>query len=283
MLLAVLINGLVLGCIYSLVALGYSLSYRAMGLLNFAQGEMITVGALVGYTMIVVVKIPYSLGIIVAILIAGLLAVAIERLVYSRLRKKEDVSSPRSIFVTIGMMIIIANGAKFIWGSNPLSYPEKGIILKLGSVSINSQYLLVAFITALVMICLNLILFRTKIGIAMRAVADDAGTASLMGIGSKLISNVTSFLSGALGAVAGVLLAQIFYASFDLGVFGLKALAAAILGGFGSILGAALGGIILGIIETTVSVGITSEYKDAIVFALLIGILLFKPTGMFKN
>ncbi len=283
MILAIIINGIAIGCIYGLVALGFSLIFRAMGLLNFAQGEMLTVGALTGFSMIVSLNLPYFLGAIIAIVVGGMVAVGIERFVYAPIRKKEDVTSPRSIFATIAMLIIIANGAKAIWGSDAYSYPTIGTVIQLGSMRIASNYLLVIAITALVMVLLNFILYKTKVGLAMRAYADDAATASLMGVLGSKVANATSFLSGALGAIGGVLLAQIYYASYSLGGFGLKAFAAAILGGLGSVPGAVVGGLILGLFENFVAITISTAYKDAIVFAAFIVLLLFKPSGIFKT
>ena len=283
MIVAVIVNGIAIGCIYGLVALGFSLIFRAMGLINFAQGDMLTVGAMTGFSMIVTYKLPYFLGVIIAIFAGGLVALVIERFVYAPIRRKEEVTSARSVFVTIAMLIIIANGAKAIWGSDAYSYPSIGSVIQVGSMRIASNYLLVIAITAIVMLVLNLVLYRTKIGLGMRAYADDASTASLMGVLGSRVANATSFLSGALGAVGGVLLAQIYYASYGLGGFGLKAVTAAVLGGLGSVSGAVVGGLILGLFENFVSISISTAYKDAIVFAVFIGVLLFKPSGIFKT
>jgi branched-chain amino acid transport system permease protein len=283
MLVDMLTTGLAIGCVYGLVAIGYSLIFRAQGLINFAQGEMLTIGALVGYTAIVSLKIPYFLGVLVSVVVGGLVAVGIETLIYAPIRRKEAVTSARSVFATIAMMIILANGAKAIWGSDALTYPEQGSIIQLGTVGIASYYFLVMGVTAVAVIALTIILFKTKVGLAMRAFAADAVTASLMGILGKRVSNMTSFLAGGVGAVGGVLLAQIYFASFELGGFGMKAFAAAILGGLGSVPGAMVGGLILGVFETAVSITISAAYKDAMVYGMLIAVLLFKPTGIFKG
>lgn len=282
MVAAIIINGIAMGCIYGLVALGFSLIFRAMGLINFAQGEMLTIGAMTGFSMIVSLNLPYFIGVIIAILVGGAVALIIERLVYAPIRKKDSVTSARSVFATIAMLIVIANGAKAIWGSDAYSYPSIGTVLEIGSFRIASNYILVIAVTAIVMVVLNLVLYKTKAGLAMRAYADDADTASLMGILGKNIANTTSFLSGALGAIGGVLLAQIYYAAYSLGGFGLKAFAAAILGGLGSVPGAVVGGLLLGLFETFVSITISTAYKEAIVFASFIALLLFKPSGIFK-
>lgn len=283
MITAVIINGIAVGCIYGLVALGFSLIFRAQGLINFAQGEMLTIGALTGFSMIMSFHLPYAPSAFIATLAGGLVAVAIELFVYAPLRRREGVTSPRSVFATIAMLIIIANGAKAIWGSDAYSYPPSGFVIRVGDLNIGSTYLLVIAATGAVMVVLNAFLFRTKIGLAMRAYADDASTASLMGVIGKNVAVMTAFLSGALGALGGVLLAQIYYASYSLGGFGLKAFAAAILGGLGSVSGAVVGGLILGLFETFVSISISTAYKDAIVFAAFIALLLFKPSGIFKS
>jgi len=283
MLVDVLTTGISIGCVYGLVAIGYSLVFRAQGLINFAQGEMLTIGALTGYTAIVTLHIPYFFGVLLAIIAGGLVGMGIETLIYAPIRRKEAVTSPRSVFATIAMMIILANGSKAIWGSDALCYPERGSIIQFGDAGIASYYFLVVGVTAVAVIFLTLILFKTKMGLAMRAFAADSTTASLVGILGKLVSRMTAFLAGGLGAVGGVLLAQIYFASFDLGSFGLKAFAAAILGGLGSVPGAIIGGLILGVFETAVSITISAAYKDAIVFGMLIAVLLFKPTGIFKG
>jgi branched-chain amino acid transport system permease protein len=212
-----------------------------------------------------------------------MVSLAIDRFIYAPIRSKEGVASYRAVFATIAMLIIISNGAKAIWGSDALSYPQLGSVLKIGNFSVASTYIRVIVVTAIVMIGLNLILFRTKMGLAMRAYADDPSTASLMGIVGGRVAGSTSFLAGALGAVGGVLLAQIYYASYNLGSFGLKAFAAAILGGFGSIVGAVVGGLILGVFENLVSITISTSYKDAVVFTVFIAVLLLKPSGIFKS
>ena len=283
MLVDVLTTGISIGCVYGLAAIGYSLIFRAQGLINFAQGEMLTVGALTGYTAIVTLRLPYFLGALLAIVAGGLVSVAIETFIYAPIRKKEAVTSARSVFATIAMMIIIANGSKAIWGSDALSYPERGSIIQFGDVGIASYYFLVLGVTAVAVLFLSLILYKTKIGLAMRAFAADAVTASLVGVMGKFVSRTTAFLAGGLGAIGGVLLAQIYFASFELGGFGLKAFAAAVLGGLGSVPGAIVGGLILGVFETAVSITISAAYKDAIVFGMLIAVLLFKPTGIFKG
>jgi len=181
------------------------------------------------------------------------------------------------------MLIVIPNGAKAIWGSDAFSYPTIGSYIKVGSMGIASNYLLVIAVTAVIMIVLNFILYKTKLGLTMRAYADDPATASLMGVKSQRVANTTCFLAGALGALGGVLLAQIYYASYNLGGFGLKAFTAAILGGLGSVPGAVIGGILLGLFENAVSFTITTAYKDAIVFGGFIVLLLFKPSGIFKT
>jgi branched-chain amino acid transport system permease protein len=133
MLVAMLTSGIAMGCVYGLVAIGYSLIFRAQGLINFAQGEMLTIGALAGYTAIVSLKMPYFLGVTVSIIVGGLVAVGIETFIYAPIRKKEAVTSARSVFATIAMLIILANGAKAIWGSDALSYPDVGSIVPLSS------------------------------------------------------------------------------------------------------------------------------------------------------
>lgn len=280
---AILITGIAMGCVYGLVALGFSLIFRAMGLINFAQGEMLTIGALVGFTAIVSLHLPYFLGVLIAIVFGGVVSLVIERFIYAPIRKKEDVTSHRSVFATIAMLIIIPNGAKAIWGSDAFSYPTIGSYIKVGSMGIASNYLIVIAVTAVIMVVLNFILYRTKLGLTMRAYADDPATASLMGVVGQRVANMTSFLAGALGALGGVLLAQIYYASYNLGGFGLKAFTAAILGGLGSVPGAVIGGILLGLFENFVSFTITTAYKDAIVFGSFIVLLLFKPSGIFKT
>lgn len=281
MLAATLLSGLAIGSIYSLIAIGFSLIFRATGLINFAQGEMVTIGALVGYTLVSELGMPFS-GAFPLVMLAGAVAsLLIERLVLRPMRQR-NVPEVNLIIATVGLILILSHGAKLVWGAQALSYTE-GVatgVIRVGSLTISIQNIAILGIGIALMLALHLFFQRTRPGRAMRAAASDPVMASLSGIDVNLTHSATAVFSGALGAAAGAMLAPMFYASYDMGFIAFKAFCAAVLGGFGHILGAMIGGLIVGEIETLGSIYVSSEYKDAIVYGLLIVLLLVRPSGL---
>ncbi|MDR1363924.1 MAG: branched-chain amino acid ABC transporter permease [Spirochaetaceae bacterium] len=280
-----LINGLSLGSIYALIALGYTMVYGIVLLINFAHGDILMVGAYAGYFVLIKLGVsPLSIvfAFMFAVIVCSALGVTIERLAYKPLR-----SAPRlnSLITAIAVSLILQNGARVIpfIGANPRQFPRPATYnINLGPISISNIQIIVIVVSAALMAALHYIIVYTKRGKAMRAVSFDRQAASLMGISVDSTISFTFALGSALAAAGGILFAFAYpQISPMMGVMpGLKAFVAAVLGGIGSIPGAMLGGIVLGIAETLTKGFISSQYADAVSFAILIIILLVKPSGI---
>jgi len=277
-----LIMGLAIGCVYSLIAIGFSMVFQAMGLLHFALGEMVMLGALLGYTLSTTWKLSYLAAFILGTSATGLMGVLLEKLTLYPLRRR---GAPRMnmIIATIGLSIALQNLGMLLWGAQPLVYAVSrwGFTVFLG-LQILNQYFYIFLFGLLLMGGLHLFFHHTRTGISLRAAAQDPLMARLMGIRVDRTITLTFAISSALGAAAGILLAPIYYASFDMGRIGLKSFAAAVLGGFGNLYGAMVGGLLLGILEVFSANLLSSSYKDAVAFGLMIVLLLFLPTGLFR-
>lgn len=280
-----LINGLSLGAIYALIALGYTMVYGVLRFINFAHSDVFMVGSFVGYYLGQLVPADTIWGGTVvlagAMVACAVLGMTIERFAYRPLRNAPTLNV---LITAIGVSLLLEYTGQVFFGAAPRSFPEVFPVraFKLGGLIISSNQLLVIIVSAVLMVVLQLIVFRTKIGTAMRAVSLNPKAAVLMGVNNSIVISFTFGLGSALAGAGGVLYA-LNYPSIDplMGVMpGLKAFVAAILGGIGNIPGAALGGLILGIVETFVNGSQWSTYKDAIAFAILIGILLFRPAGL---
>ena len=280
-----LLNGVSLGAIFALIALGYTMVYGVLRFINFAHSDIFMVGAYLGYyaaRLVPAHSVWGGLAVLAAAMVAcAALGVLIERLAYRPLRG----SATLNVLITaIGVSLLLENAGQQIFGATPRPFPELFPVrtYQLGGLFVSSNQLVVMGVTLLLLVALRHIVMRTKIGIAMRAVALNKQAASLVGINNDLIISFTFALGSALAAAGGILYA-LNYPSIDplMGVLpGLKAFVAAVLGGIGNIPGAALGGLLLGIVETFVGGSAWSTYKDAIAFALLILILLFRPAGL---
>jgi branched-chain amino acid transport system permease protein len=280
-----LVNGISLGGIYSLVALGYTMVYGIILLINFAHGDILMVGAYVGFFVLSWLGVsPASLALafLAAMIVCGFLGVLIERLAYRPLR-----FAPRlNVLITaIAVSLFLQNGARLLpfIGPNPRQFPQLPLgKLELGDFSISNIQIVVILVSGVLMILINYIISHTKIGRAMRAVSWDMGTSSLMGIPVSHIISFTFALGSVLAAVGGILYACSYpQVSVTMGTMpGLKAFVAAVIGGIGSVPGAVLGGLCLGILETMIKGYVSSRYADAITFSILILILLIRPTGL---
>jgi len=280
-----LLNGLSLGAIYALIALGYTMVYGVLRFINFAHADVFMVGAYIGYYAGAHVP-PGTLGgglLVLAAAMVGcaLLGMTIERLAYRRLRGAPTLNV---LITAIGVSLLLEYSGQVFFGAAPRTFPpifpEKS--LSLGGIVASSNQLVVIVVAVLLMIGLQLIVFRTKIGMAMRAVSLNPKAAQLVGVNNDVVISFTFGLGSALAGAGGILYA-LNYPSIDplMGVMpGLKAFVAAVLGGIGNIPGAALGGLILGTVETFVDGSQWSTYKDAIAFSILIIILLFRPAGL---
>lgn len=279
LLIAQLINGLQTGSVYALVALGYSMVYGIIKLLNFAHGDIIMVGAYMVYYAIASFALPPVIAIIMAVAVSTLLGVTVEKVAYTPLR-----SAPRlSLLITaIGVSFLLENGAQLLFGADQKSMdPMINGSVSIGSVNVSYAAIVTILVSVAIMVVLNLVVNKTKAGKAMRAVSEDMGAAQLMGISLNRTISMTFAIGSALAGVASVLyLCAYPQASPTMGsMLGIKAFVAAVLGGIGSIPGAMIGGFTIGILEALVAALGFSMWKDAAVFLVLIIVLLFKPTG----
>ena len=279
LLIAQLINGLQTGSVYALVALGYSMVYGIIKLLNFAHGDIIMVGAYMVYYAIASFALPPVIAIIMAVAVSTLLGVTVEKVAYTPLR-----SAPRlSLLITaIGVSFLLENGAQLLFGADQKSMdPMINGSVSIGSINVSYAAIVTILVSVAIMIVLNIVVNKTKAGKAMRAVSEDMGAAQLMGISLNKTISMTFAIGSALAGVASVLyLCAYPQASPTMGsMLGIKAFVAAVLGGIGSIPGAMIGGFTIGILEALVAALGFSMWKDAAVFLVLIIVLLFKPTG----
>lgn len=278
-----LCNGISLGSVYAIIALGYTMVYGIAKMLNFAHGDVIMVGAYIAFCVIQYLIMPPVVAVIAAILVCTLLGAAIERLAYKPLRQATSLAV---LITAIGMSYLLQNSAQLIWGANPKSFKS---VVSIGSLSLMGGQLIISGETIVtiaacivIMIALTLFINRTKVGKAMRAVSEDRGAAELMGINVNSTISLTFIIGSALAAVAGVLLCSAYPTLQPTtgSMPGIKAFTAAVFGGIGSIPGAMIGGILLGVIEILGRAYVSTELGDAFVFAVLIIVLLVKPTGL---
>ncbi|HNX22981.1 MAG TPA: branched-chain amino acid ABC transporter permease [Spirochaetota bacterium] len=291
-----LINGLTLGAIYSLIALGYTMVYGILKFINFAHGEILMAGTYAGYYFYFFLYDPskgatYTIGIFIAALLiamtaSALLGVIIEKFAYKPLRKAPRLAP---LLSAIGVSIILANLAALFFGtkSKKFEYPFDNSSMQIGGSSITPNQLMILAVGLIMMAGLKLFVDRSRLGKAMRATSQNQPVAALMGINVNLIISLTFAIGSALAAVAGVLMALEYKVYPTMGTMaGLKAFIAAVVGGIGNVNGAMLGGIILGLLETfgVVILGIPQGLKDTIAFTVLILILLLRPSGiLMKN
>jgi branched-chain amino acid transport system permease protein len=278
-----LTGGLAIGCVYSLVALGFAMIIRATSIIHFAQGELLMLGSMSGLsTLWLLPKLPAVAVLLCGMVASGVLAVAMEFLVYRPLRLRR-VALMNVITATVGMSILCINAARIFWGSEPLRYPELFATraYRIAGVPISPQLVWIMVFGVVLMALLQLFLKRTRTGLVMQAVAQDAEVAQLMGANLTRMMLYTFAIAGMMAGAAGVMFGSLFFSFFEMGfLLGIKGFVAATLGGLGSLAGAMLGGILFGLIETFSAVYVSSAYKDAIGMVLLIAILLFLPSGL---
>jgi len=287
-----LINGLSLGAIYALIALGYSMVYGLLKFINFAHGDVLMVGAFAGYYAApLATRIfpdPWMVTaavILAAMIVCALLGVLIERLAYRPLRNQPKLAV---LITSIGVSLLLSYGGQIFFGVNQKAFPDllPPIRFSLGAgVSISGNHLLVIAVTLVLLIALREIVLRTRFGLALRALSQNRDAAALMGVNSNVVIAVTFALGSALAGAAGVLYAMNIHSIEPLmGTLpGIKAFVAAVLGGIGSLPGAAVGGVLLGLSECLLGGSFLSSYRDAIAFGILILILLLRPSGLFGS
>lgn len=281
-----IINGISLGSIYALIALGYTMVYGIIKLINFAHGEIFMIGAFTGFVAIVHFELSFIPALLIAMIVSSITGVLIERIAYKRLRESTRIAA---LITAIGMSLFIQYMFIYFRGAEPEAYPANVLpsrTIDVLGLQINSQAILILFISIILMVILQFVVQKTKIGRAMRAVSFDKDAARLMGINVDNTISATFAIGSALAGAAGVIFG-VYYTKIDplMGLIpGLKAFIAAVLGGIGIIPGAMVGGFILGIVETLVSAAGFSLWRDAAAFIILILILIFRPSGIFgKN
>ncbi|MDO4803421.1 MAG: branched-chain amino acid ABC transporter permease [Lachnospiraceae bacterium] len=278
-----LINGLSLGSIYAIIAIGYTMVYGIAKMLNFAHGDVIMVGAFMAYTFISSMGLPVPVGILGAIVVCTVLGIVIEKIAYRPLRK---AASPLAVLITaIGVSYFLQNSALLIFGSDPKMFtsvvPFQSV--PIGPFLIPGTTIVSIAVSIILVTALQTFIYKTKPGQAMLACSQDRDAASLMGISVNGTITLTFAIGSAMAAIAGVLLCSAYPSlSPTTGAMpGIKAFVAAVFGGIGSIPGAMIGGLVLGVIEILSRAYISSQLSDAIVFSVLIIVLLVKPTGLF--
>ena len=281
--LSYLINGLSLGSVYAIIALGYTMVYGIAKMLNFAHGDIMMVGAFVAFFALNSFGLPVIVSVVLSMLATTVLGVVIERLAYKPLRQAPSLAV---LITAIGVSYFLQNSALLIWGADPKAFPSvvslPSVTLFNGQLTINSITIVTVLTATLVMVGLTLFTTRTKMGKAMRACSEDKGAAQLMGINVDGTISMVFAIGSGLAAIAGVLLCSAYPTLMPTtgSMPGIKAFTAAVFGGIGSIPGAALGGILLGIIEIMSKTYISTQLADAIVFGVLIVVLLIKPAGL---
>ena len=280
-----LINGLSLGSIYALMALGYTMVYGIIKLINFAHGEVYMVGAFIGYTLINKFQLGFVSSLLLTMVLSALLGMVIERIAYKPLRKAPRITA---LITAIGVSYFLQNGMIQLMGPEVRSFPQviENQLYDIGPLTVNRIQLIIFGTSIFLMVVLQLIIKKTKMGKAMRAVSIDPEAAQLMGINADTVITFTFMIGSALAGAAGVLVG-LYYNSINpmMGYApGLKAFIAAVFGGIGIIPGAMIGGVVICLIETLVSGYGYSMIRDAVVYGILILILLFRPAGLLgKN
>lgn len=285
MLVKLIIGALMIGSVYGLVGLGYGLIYKASGLMTLAQGDMLMIGAFLGLTFYGVLGIPAVISLLMVMAIMFALGMFLERVLVTSLLRR-GAQTVYIILCTIAVSMILQNSAMFIWGSNVKQFPPlfKTATVEILGHDIVPENLLALGVAAACMIGLHFFMTKSKFGTSMRAAAQDELAADALGINVPLTKGaawgIASMLAGAVGAVVGPIFGVYMYMG---GMIGQKAFASAVVGGYGNMYGAIVGGLFFGFVETFVSAYITSAYKDFISFAILIVVMIFMPTGLFKE
>ncbi len=281
-----LVNGLTVGGVYALIAVGYTMVYGVIELINFAHGEIYMLGAFIAYHLVTVYHVPFFVAGIVAVATCAVIGILLDIVAYRPLRQAPRLAA---LITAIGMSIFFQNLALIKWGAQIKSFPLESlpgffsdVALRIRDVQVTWLQVFILITTVVLMYVLHTIIHRTKVGTAMRAIAQDKRAAALMGINVNRVISFTFALGSSLGAVAGILVGVFYNAIWPtMGyVAGIKAFAAAVLGGIGSVPGAMLGGVVLGVAEVFGAGYLSSAYRDGIAYAVMILVIVFKPSGL---
>jgi branched-chain amino acid transport system permease protein len=281
-LLHIAISGIAVGCIYALVALGFVLIYKATETVNFAQGELMMLGAFAGFALMQLLGVPYLPAVVIAVVLVGCIGVVIERIAIRPILGQPQFSV---LMLTIGLGYV-ARGAitlapRFGADTHALPTPYKGQILRFGGLALGTDQLVVIGATALLCALLYAMFRFTKIGIAMQATSQNQLAAYYMGIPVRGLNGLVWGLSAGVAAIAGLLLAPLTFVHVNMGFIGLKAFPAAVIGGFGSLPGAVLGGLTIGLVESFAGFYLPEGAKDVAAYVVVLLMLMIKPTGVF--
>ena len=278
----VIISGISIGCVYGLVALGFVLIYKATEIINFAQGEMMMIGAFVSYSLITVLGFSYWLALLSATVSLGIFGMLLERVVLRPL-----IGEPvfAIVMLTVGLSIFLRSVVTMIpgWGTESYGFktPFTGKIVRYDHLVISWEHLAIIIMTIFLILMVFFFFRFTRTGTSMRATSQNQLAAVYMGISLGKVFSLTWTISAALGGFAGVLLAPITFVHFNMGSLGLKALPAAVLGGFGSIPGSVVGGLVIGVTESLAGFYLPSGWKDIVPYIILILVLIIRPEGLF--
>jgi branched-chain amino acid transport system permease protein len=276
-----LATGLAMGSIYALVALGFVLIFNAVNVVNFAQGEFVMVPAFVAVWLMTAIKLPFPLVYLIIVIFMGVFGIVFQRVAYYPLRNRTFLPV---VISTIGVSIFLKNAAQLVFGAEPLlmARPTSAEVLNLAGIFVDPQHVVIIAVTIIMLVFQYVFFEKTTLGKKMQATAQDKEMARLLGVRISRMIVITFVYSSILGAVAGILIGPIFYVSKEMGaMLGLKAFCSTIVGGFGSVPGAILGGLFLGVVEVISAYYISSAYRDAFAFIILILVLLFRPQGFF--
>jgi len=282
MFLQQIINGLAQGSIYALIGIGFALIFGVLGLVHFAHGEVYMLGAFFGYVLITAFHLDIIPALIIAIIGSSLVGILVEATAFRTLRKAPDVAP---MVCTLGLSVVLQNVAMLVWGSDTKSIPDifnSSVVPFLGA-QVSTAQIFIFLVSLVLMVAVQFLLYRSKMGRAIRATAQNKDAAALMGVNINRVISATFAIGSGLGGAAGVLVG-IYYNAFypTMGFMaGLKAFTATVLGGLTSVPGAVLGGLILGVTENLGAAYISSGYRDLIAFVILILVLLIKPSGLF--
>jgi branched-chain amino acid transport system permease protein len=276
-----IINGLTIGSVYALIALGYTMVYGILRIVNFAHGDIFMMGTFFGLLLVKKLGLPFPLALLLAVIFTALLGMLVERVAYRPLRLSDRLVV---LISALGVSIFLANFAQLIWGTETHPFPS-GLSInsyQLGQVTLSNIQVYILILSCILMVALNIFVHKTKIGVAMRATSHSINNARLMGINTDSIISMTFAIGSILAAAAGILVGIYYDAVYPTMGYaaGLKAFTAAVLGGIGSIPGAMLGGVVLGVVESLGAAYISSGYRDAFAFGILIIVLIFKPSGL---
>ena len=280
-----IIIGISVGMVYALVAIGISLIYSGLDIVHFAHGEIYMIGAFIGLTLYKTIGLPFVVAFAIAVVLTGLVGVVIERLFYRRLTSGGGgytVAGMGMVIAGFGMSIVLQNVAFVVWGPKPLPFNVAfGMPVEIGSLALPMSYVWIIITALVLMVVLNFVLKRTMVGLAIRAVAYNKDIAYLSGVNVPLMISMIFGIACALGGAAGILIAPINYVQVQMGIgILIKAFAAAVVGGFGSLPGAVLGGVLVGVVESLGAAFISGTYKDVYAFVLLIVVMMIKPSGI---